>query len=45
MKKYIKSVHCLFKNIISKLNKLYISETGKYVRLSSNRIYESGVFL
>ena len=33
-----------FKNIVSKLNKLYIKETGKYIRLSANRIYESGVF-
>lgn len=33
-----------FKNIVSKVNKLYIKETGKYIRLSASRIYESGVF-
>jgi hypothetical protein len=33
-----------FKNMITKLNKLYQHETGKYIRLSTSRIYESGVY-
>jgi hypothetical protein len=33
-----------FKNILTKFNKTYQNETGKYIRLSATRIYESGVF-
>jgi hypothetical protein len=33
-----------FKNIVSKINKLYVKETGKHIRLSTSRIYESGVY-
>ena len=33
-----------FYNMIVKLNKLYQYNTGKYIRLTANRIYESGVY-